>query len=979
MRRHQEIPTEKVSHNNHTAFLNEIIALTLFGVLVFPAPSSAFTPTASRQTGYDSYLLATQEIGQTLAQGIKAGSNNTQALYGRALSSLDPSSYVEYSNNLGQTFANTLTQGMGASQDLSQKIWNTDPYGHLTGNVSDIFDSIGNYFGSLFNGQSTTNNQSPTTTKPQPPKPTAPKPVSPPTQPTFSPPPVITTHTPPSPPQPTQVIVQRVLGGITAQDLELKIEQLRNELVSKIGAVAGQSQSNYNNNFAAIALTNKIDQLTNTVINNPNITGGSLTNTSISGGSISGATISGSLSVSSGTFSGNLTVQGTGTSTFAGGIQTNLLNVTSTTASSTFANGINLTAGCFAINGTCVGGSGGGSGTVGSGTTGQFPYYAANGTTLTATSSLFISTASNVGIGTTSPGSLLSIQGVANFTTATSTFYGGLNLTAGCYAINGTCVGGSGGTVTSIATNNGLTGGTITTTGTIGLAAIAANSVLGNSTGSSGVPSAIATSSLFQNASASVSGLLTSADWSTFSAKQAVLSFTYPLINTANTISTAFGTTTANSFNQLQQFNANASTTQLTVTGNAYFPSGIWNTSGSVGIGTTSPYAKLSVVGETVSSYFTATSTTATTTLNGGFAVGTGASPSGLVYDRSTGFVGIGTPTAGRPLEIYNSSGMKINNPGFNSFYVSVSSAGTNFSASADGTGDANHINFYTPSTQGCDYQCGDPVRMTIRGNTGNVGIGTTSPWRTLSVAGSMAIDSPTISTTGDYLCWNTTTHEIEAGTTCSLSSENFKQDIVPLSSGLAQVMALNPVSFRFKPGYGDNGSTTQLGFIAEQAATVDPRFVTFDTEGKPNGFVYPNFTAVLTKAIQEQEARIAALEANAGIVKDITSGWSIDVNGKLVVGEVEANKVTTKTLCIDDLCIGKDTLRALLEKNGVTQSASVINNTQPIDSTSSSQTVTEPIPALTPDLTSTTTPPSEPISPIEPIASTTSTTTTQQ
>lgn len=49
--------------------------------------------------------------------------------------------------------------------------------------------------------------------------------------------------------------------------------------------------------------------------------------------------------------------------------------------------------------------------------------------------------------------------------------------------------GGGSGSVTSIATNNGLTGGTITTTGTIGLAPIAANSVLANLTGGSAVPS----------------------------------------------------------------------------------------------------------------------------------------------------------------------------------------------------------------------------------------------------------------------------------------------------------------------------------------------------------------------------------------------------------------------------------------------------------------------------------------------------------
>ncbi|TSC87231.1 MAG: cell wall surface anchored protein [Parcubacteria group bacterium Gr01-1014_8] len=87
----------------------------------------------------------------------------------------------------------------------------------------------------------------------------------------------------------------------------------------------------------------------------------------------------------------------------------------STTATSTFqGGGINLltaagNTGCFAVNGTCL--SNTASGIVGSGTTGQFPYYAANGTTLTATSTLFVSTASNVGIGATSPAAKLDVEG----------------------------------------------------------------------------------------------------------------------------------------------------------------------------------------------------------------------------------------------------------------------------------------------------------------------------------------------------------------------------------------------------------------------------------------------------------------------------------------------------------------------------------------------------------------------------------------
>lgn len=115
------------------------------------------------------------------------------------------------------------------------------------------------------------------------------------------------------------------------------------------------------------------------------------------------------------------------------------------------------------------------------------------------------------------------------------------------------------GTVTSIATNNGLTGGTITTSGTIGLAAIAANSVLGNITGSSAVPTAIATSSLFQNASASITGLLSSTDWTTFN-------------NKGSGTVTAIGVTTANG---VSGSSSGGATPNLTITLGAITPSSV--------------------------------------------------------------------------------------------------------------------------------------------------------------------------------------------------------------------------------------------------------------------------------------------------------------------------------------------------------------------------------------------------------------------
>ena len=95
----------------------------------------------------------------------------------------------------------------------------------------------------------------------------------------------------------------------------------------------------------------------------------------------------------------------TATSSFTGGIKTDLLNVISSTASSSFANGVNLTDGCFAINGTCVGGSLTGSG-------------AANRATFWTTASnlsyddtfVWDNTNKRLGVGTTSPWAQLSVE-----------------------------------------------------------------------------------------------------------------------------------------------------------------------------------------------------------------------------------------------------------------------------------------------------------------------------------------------------------------------------------------------------------------------------------------------------------------------------------------------------------------------------------------------------------------------------------------
>ncbi len=118
------------------------------------------------------------------------------------------------------------------------------------------------------------------------------------------------------------------------------------------------------------------------------------------------STLAGNLDVAGDIEADQFYGSGSGTSTFAGGIRTNLLNVTSTTASSTFANGLNLTGGCFALNGGCI--AGGSTNYVKTGTINRLAYYDTTGTISSENVFAVDATNDRVGFGTTSPLATLS-------------------------------------------------------------------------------------------------------------------------------------------------------------------------------------------------------------------------------------------------------------------------------------------------------------------------------------------------------------------------------------------------------------------------------------------------------------------------------------------------------------------------------------------------------------------------------------------
>ncbi len=107
------------------------------------------------------------------------------------------------------------------------------------------------------------------------------------------------------------------------------------------------------------------------------------------------------------------------------------------------------------------------------------------------------------------------------------------------------------------------------------------------------------------------------------------------------------------------------------------------------------------------------------------------------------------------------------------------------------------------------------------------------------------------------------------------VSSARYKDDIQPMDKASEAVLALKPVSFRYKKEL-DPDRIPQFGLVAEDVAKVDPNLVALDESGKPYTVRYEAVNAMLlneflkehrkveeqAKKIESQDRKVEKLEA---------------------------------------------------------------------------------------------------------------------
>ena len=93
------------------------------------------------------------------------------------------------------------------------------------------------------------------------------------------------------------------------------------------------------------------------------------------------------------------------------------------------------------------------------------------------------------------------------------------------------------------------------------------------------------------------------------------------------------------------------------------------------------------------------------------------------------------------------------------------------------------------------------------------------------------------------------------------VSSARFKTEIKPMDKASEAILALRPVTFRYKPDLDPDG-IPQFGLIAEQVEEVNPDLVARDADGKVNTVRYEAVNAMLLNEFLKEHRKVEELKS---------------------------------------------------------------------------------------------------------------------
>ncbi len=225
----------------------------------------------------------------------------------------------------------------------------------------------------------------------------------------------------------------------------------------------------------------------------------------------------------------------------------------------------------------------------------------------------------------------------------------------------------------------------------------------------------------------------------------------------------------------------------------------------------------------------------------------------------------------------------------------------------------------------------------------GNVGIGTTNPGEKLEVNGRIRMNTWTAD-------GETAVYRDDATGDLGLvnSDIRLKKNITPLEDALGKISKLQ--GFLYNSIDEPDGAKKRLGLSAQDVMAVLPEaaFSFTGSDGQEYYSIhYEKLTALLVEGIKQQQVEIESLKSLLGVtelnsqgglgpetpmpwleakIKQVLADLGLILENSIArIQEIITGKLTTQELCLDDVCVTKDQLKAMLQQNGQAAQAAIV------------------------------------------------------
>jgi trimeric autotransporter adhesin len=135
------------------------------------------------------------------------------------------------------------------------------------------------------------------------------------------------------------------------------------------------------------------------------------------------------------------------------------------------------------------------------------------------------------------------------------------------------------------------------------------------------------------------------------------------------------------------------------------------------------------------------------------------------------------------------------------------------------------------------------------------------------------------------------------------VSSERFKDSIKPMDKASEAILALEPVTFRYKHELDPEG-IPQFGLVAEQVEKVNPDLVARDDQGKPYTVRYEAVNAMLLNEFLKEHRKVEEQEATIGQVKSTAAKQDVtitDLKSTVAQQQKEIQALTAQIQKVND------------------------------------------------------------------------------